>query len=97
MVDGTTFFRKVLSTGTFEQLFDFIDSREVDPSHDKSVVIPAPGKYILLSDFPRVVYERNQVLCDSNLTLSKKLEFKIRVEEIYEPGERVVKHGLSLI
>jgi len=99
MVDGKTFIRKVSSAGTFEQLFDFIDTREVDPTYKPSVAIQIPEKYILLSDFPRVVYSRNQVLRDSNLTLSKKLEFKIRVEGVYEPGDShpVSKKGLSLI
>jgi hypothetical protein len=99
MVDGTTFFRKVSSTGTFEQLFDFIDTREVDQNDNHSVPLHVPEKYILLSDFPRVVYERDQVFCEANLTLSKKFEFKIRVEGVYEPGDSRAgsKHGLSLI
>jgi len=97
MVDGKTFFRKVSSSGTFEQLFDFIDTREIDPTQNASVQIPE--KYILLSDFPRVTYTRDQRFCDANLTLSKKFEFKIRVEGVYEPGDShtVSKKGLSLI
>jgi len=94
--DGNTFMRRVLSTGTFGQLYDFLDTRKVDPDTHSSVFQSIPGDYVLLSDYPRVVHERDQVVNQAKLNLSKKNEFKLRVEtSMQRPQEP--KEGLSLV
>jgi hypothetical protein len=71
MVDGTQIVRKVVPTGTFAQLFDYIETRSVDPDHVQSV--PIPKEYLLLSDYPRTVYHRDQIIEKSGIHLNKNL------------------------
>jgi len=97
MLDGTIILCKILSTGTFEQVYDFVDTRNIDSDQNPAVFVPE--KYIILSDYPRTVYERNQMIKDANLTLTKKLEFKVRIERVYD--NEIIhniehKQGLSL-
>lgn len=70
MVDGSTYERKVLAAGKFEQLFEYIETRHVDP--DQLVPVHVPKEFVLLSDYPRTMYRRDQVIENSGIHLNKK-------------------------
>jgi hypothetical protein len=71
LVDGSQYERNVISTGTFEQLSDYVETRSVDPELNQEVSVPK--QFVLLSDYPRTIYLRDQVIENSGIHLNKKL------------------------